>query len=177
MASAVRLLGEFPNLVVTRTFSKGYGLAGLRVGYALGDRELIAVLNRLRESFNVNAVGLLLARLALDDSAHLQRVVAFNHQQRGILEHGLQQRGVFVHPSMTNFLLADFGQAAAPIEARWLQRGVVVRPMGGYGLPTCLRISVGSVEENARLLATVDEALAAPAHPAPAALVHPHTAA
>jgi len=159
VGSAVELLAAFPNLVVTRTFSKGYGLAGLRVGYAVGDPATIDVLNRLRESFNVNAVALELARIALDDPGHLERVRAFNRDQRARLAAGLAARGLFVHPSMTNFVLVDFDRPAAPIEARWLARGVVVRPMGGYGLPTCLRISVGAVAENDRLLAHLDEAL------------------
>jgi histidinol-phosphate aminotransferase len=160
VGSALELLPQFPNLIITRTFSKGYGLAGLRVGYAIGDPATISVLNRLRESFNVNAAALLLARLALDDDAHLERARAFNRSERARLEAGLVQRGLFVHPSMTNFVLVDFDRPAAPIEQRWLDRGVVVRPMGGYSLPGCLRISVGSVAENTRLLQTLDEALA-----------------
>jgi histidinol-phosphate aminotransferase len=160
VGSAIELLGEFPNLVVTRTFSKGHGLAGLRVGYAVGDPATIDVLNRLRESFNVNAIALELARLALDDESHLARVRSFNRAERGRMAQAIAARGLFVHPSMTNFLLVDFDRPAAPIEARWLARGVVVRPMGGYGLPTCLRISVGAVDENERLLAGLDEALA-----------------
>jgi histidinol-phosphate aminotransferase len=159
VGSAVELLDAFPNLVVTRTFSKGHGLAGLRVGYALGDPATIDVINRLRESFNVNAVALALARIALDDPGHLDRVRSFNRAERARLAGGLAARGLFVHPSMTNFLLVDFERPAAPIEAKWLARGVVVRPMGGYGLPTCLRISVGAPDENERLLATLDEAL------------------
>jgi histidinol-phosphate aminotransferase len=160
VGSALSLLGEFPNLVVTRTFSKGYGLAGLRVGYAVASPSTIDVLNRLRESFNVNAVALELARIALSDDAHLERGRAFNRAERERLAAALAARGLFVHPSMTNFVLVDFDRPAAPIEARWLSRGVVVRPMGGYGLPTCLRISVGSADENDRLIATLDEALA-----------------
>jgi histidinol-phosphate aminotransferase len=159
VGSAVELLGEFPNMVVTRTFSKGHGLAGLRVGYAVGDAAIIDVINRLRESFNVNALALLLARLALDDPGHLDRVRAYNRDARSRLAAGLAARNLFLHPSMTNFVLVDFERPAAPIEAKWLSRGVVVRPMGGYGLPTCLRISVGAPEENERLLATLDEAL------------------
>lgn len=160
VGSAVGLLGEFPNLVVTRTFSKGHGLAGLRVGYAVADPAIVDVLNRLRESFNVNALALELARIALGDSGHLDRVRAFNLAERARIAGGLAARGLFVHPSMTNFLLVDFDRPAAAVEAKWLARGVVVRPMGGYGLPTCLRISVGAPEENDRLLASLDEALA-----------------
>jgi histidinol-phosphate aminotransferase len=159
VGSAVELLADYPNLIVTRTFSKGYGLAGLRVGYAIGDPATIALVNRLRESFNVNALALEMARLALQDAAHLARVREFNRTERARMAHAFDRRGIFVHPSMTNFILVDFERPAAPIEASWLERGVVVRPMGGYGLPQCLRISLGSTSENDRLLASLDEVL------------------
>jgi histidinol-phosphate aminotransferase len=126
----------------------------------VGDPATIDVINRLRESFNVNAVALSLARLALADSAHLVRVREFNRSQRAMMAEAFRRRGVFVHPSMTNFLLVDFDRPAAPIEARWLERGVVVRPMGGYGLPTCSRISIGSEAENAQLIGSLDRVLA-----------------
>ncbi len=160
VGNAVELLTAHPNLIVTRTFSKGYALAGLRVGYAVADPSVVEVINRVRESFNVNALGLALARLALKDTTHLARVREFNRAGRSRMAHALEQRGLFVHPSMTNFILVDFDRPAAPIEAAWLERGVVVRPMGGYGLPTCLRISIGSEAENQRLIETLDTVLA-----------------
>ncbi|WP_407351482.1 histidinol-phosphate transaminase [Luteimonas sp. R10] len=158
--SALALLPRHRNLIVTRTFSKAYALAGLRVGYAVADAGLVAVMERLRESFNVNGVALAAAAAALDDDTHLQQVVSANARQRPLLAEALRARGCFVHPSQTNFLLADFGgdAAAAAIEAGLLQRGVVVRPMAGYGLPQCLRITVGTADENRRLLQALDEA-------------------
>ncbi len=156
-ASALALAYRYPNLVVTRTFSKAYALAGLRVGYAVADPGLIAVMERVRESFNVNAFGLAAAEAALLDKAHLHSSVAGNAAQRRFLAEALRVRGFGVTPSQTNFLLVEFGAAASRIEAALMARGVVVRPMAGYGLGECLRITVGTERQNKRLLAVLDE--------------------
>ena len=155
-ASALSLLARHPNLVVTRTFSKAYALAGLRVGYAVAHPGLVAVMERVRESFNVNMVGLAAARAALDDSVHLGASLAGNARQRVELADALREHGWFVHPSQTNFLLVEFGPDTPAIEASLLAQGVVVRPMAGYGLPQCLRITVGDADENRRLIAALD---------------------
>ena len=165
VASAVPLLARHPNLVVTRTFSKAYGLAGLRVGYLLAARGLVAVMERVRESFNVNGPALSACEAALADEAHLQDVVARNAGQRTQLAAALRARGLEVFPSQTNFLLVGFsgdgrGARTAAIEQALIERGIVLRPMGGYGLPDCLRITVGRADENQRLLQALDEALA-----------------
>ena len=157
---ALALQPRYPNLVVTRTFSKAHALAGLRIGYAVAHPGCIAVLERVRESFNANMAGLAAAEAALGDEAHLRRSLARNAEQRGMLAGALRERGHFVHPSMTNFLLAEFGADAPRIEAGLLERGVVLRPMAGYGLPGCLRITVGGASENRRLLAALHEVLA-----------------
>ncbi len=159
-ASALPLVAKHPNLVVTRTFSKAYALAGLRVGFAVADAGLIAVMERVRESFNVNAAGLAAAEAALADTAHLQASIAGNAQQRAALADALRQRGLKVSPSQTNFLLVEFGPEASRIESGLVARGVVLRPMGGYGLGECLRITVGTAAENARLLQALDAVLA-----------------
>ncbi len=159
-ASALPLVARHPNLVVTRTFSKAYALAGLRVGYAVADTRLVAVMERVRESFNVNALGLAAARAALADDAHVQASIAANAQQRTALADALRARGYTVSPSQTNFLLVEFGPDAARIEATLLERGVVLRPMRGYGLPGCLRITIGTPAQNARLLRALDEVIA-----------------
>src|SRR5690606_38790150 len=159
-ASALALTATHPNLVVTRTFSKAYALAGLRVGYAVAHPELVAVMERVRESFNVNAPGLAAAEAALADAAHLRASVDGNREQRQALAGALRARGLAVSPSQTNFLLVEFGGQAARIEAALVERGVILRPMGGYGLGECLRITVGTAGENARLLAALDEVLA-----------------
>ena len=158
-ASALPLIARHPNLVVTRTFSKAYALAGLRVGFAVANPNLIAVMERVRESFNVNAPGLAAAEAALADGEHLQASVSGNAAQREVLAAALRERGLKVSPSQTNFLLVEFGDAAGRIEAALIARGIVLRPMGGYGLGECLRITVGTEAENARLLEALGEVL------------------
>lgn len=147
--------------VVTRTFSKAYALAGLRVGFAVADPGLIAVMERVRESFNVHRPwASAAAEAALADTAHLAASVAGNASQRLALADAFRARGLRVSPSQTNFLLVEFGDAASRIEAALVSRGIVLRPMGGYGLGECLRITIGTAAENARLLATLDEVMA-----------------
>jgi histidinol-phosphate aminotransferase len=155
-ASALHWQSVHRNLVVTRTFSKAHALAGLRVGYAIANAGLVAVMERVRESFNVNGIGLAAAQAVLDDDEHLRWSLARNAEQRALLANALRERGWFVHPSLTNFLLVEFGERTQAIEAGLLAQGVVVRPMGGYGLPGCLRITVGEAGENRRLLAALD---------------------
>ena len=157
--SAVDALPAFPNLIVTRTFSKAHALAGLRVGYALGDAGAIAVMERVRESFNVNGPGLAAAEASLRDIEHLQAGVDATRRERAALAAQLSARGWKVWPSQTNFLLVEFGPVTARIEEALLAQGVVLRPMSGYGLPECLRITVGTAQENARLLAALDRAM------------------
>lgn len=156
LPSAIGLLAKFPNLLLTRTFSKAYALAGLRVGYAIADPELIALTERLRESFNVNSLGLAAAAAALADTGHLERVVRQNAEARDWLRAQLEARGHFVFPSQTNFLLVEFGSQCARIEAALSGQGVILRPMQGYGLPDCLRITVGTRPEMQRLLQALD---------------------
>jgi histidinol-phosphate aminotransferase len=158
LSSALKFLPHRPNLIVTRTFSKAYALAGLRVGYAVSAPEVAAVLERLRESFNVNGPALAAAEAALGDQAHVARAKAWNLAERNWLAENLRSRGFRVPPSQTNFVLVDFARDAAPIERALFERGVIVRPMGGYGLHECLRISVGLHSENERLLTAIEAA-------------------
>ncbi len=148
-------LDDFPNLVVTRTFSKAYGLAGLRVGYALSNPEIANVLNRIRQPFNVNSPALAAARAALDDSEFLQRAYRQNQQGMAILENTCQQLGLRYVPSTANFLLVDFQQDAQPIFDRLLRAGIITRPVANYGLPECLRITIGTEEQMQRLDSTL----------------------
>ena len=150
--SALGLADRHPNLVVTRTFSKAYALAGLRVGYLVADASVVAVLERLRESFNVNGIALAAAEATLSDQAHLEDVRRWTWAERDWLARALAARGYDVLPSQTNFLLVDLGSDASPLEQHLFVRGVIVRPMGGYGLGHTLRISVGRRDENQRLL-------------------------
>ncbi|NID14032.1 histidinol-phosphate transaminase [Luteibacter yeojuensis] len=152
LSTAARLLDRFPNLVVTRTFSKAYALAGLRIGYMLSHPSVAAVCERLRESFNVNTVALVAAEAALGDDEYLARVRETNRRDRAWLAEELLARGYRVLPSQTNFLLVDLGRDAASFEAHLFERGVIVRPMIGYRLPHTVRVSIGSRAELERLL-------------------------
>lgn len=144
-------LARFPNLLIVRTFSKAYGLAGLRVGYGLCGVEVADLLNRVRHPFNVNAPALAAAEAALDDEDFLARSYALNAAGMVQLAAGLSALGVDGVPSKGNFLLAKVGDAAR-INAELLKRGVIVRPVANYGLPEFLRISVGLAGQNARFL-------------------------
>lgn len=144
-------LARFPNLLIVRTFSKAYGLAGLRVGYGLGSTEVIDLLNRVRHPFNVNAPALAAAEAALDDVDFLARSYALNMAGMAQLAAGLSALGVDGVPSKGNFLLAKVGDAAR-INSELLKRGVIVRPVANYGLPEFLRVSVGLAGQNARFL-------------------------
>ncbi len=149
-------LHEFPNLVVTRTFSKAYGLAGLRVGYALSNPHIADILNRIRQPFNVNSVALSAAQAALDDHEFLNHSARVNQEGMTILQHTCQRLGLRYVPSTANFLLVDFGRDAMPVFEGLLRQGIITRPVDNYGLPECLRITIGTPEQMRRL----DQALA-----------------
>ena len=151
-------LARFPNLLISRTFSKAYGLAGLRVGYGLGHPDVIDLLNRVRHPFNVNLPGLAAAEAALDDTEFLARTYALNMAGMAQLVNGLAELGIEVVPSKGNFLLAKVGDAAR-INAELLKRGVIVRPVANYGLPEFLRVSVGLAGQNARFLEALEASL------------------
>jgi histidinol-phosphate aminotransferase len=156
-ADASRWLEELPNLVVVRTFSKAYGLAGLRVGYALSAPEIAETLNRLRQPFNVNSIALAAAVAALQDTDHVERTVALNRAGIASLRSGLEKLGLKVLPTAANFVLVDLGRPAGPVYEAMLRQGVIVRPVDNYGLPNHVRITTGTAEQNQRAL----EALAA----------------
>jgi len=148
----VAWLGEFPHLVVLRTFSKAYGLAGARVGYAVSHPEVAEVLNRLRMAFNVNSIALAGAAAALADAPHMQRCVAATHAELAPLRRSLEALGLKTIPSAANFLLVHFGAHAAQVYDQLLRQGMIVRPVTAYALPEYLRISVGTPAQNQRLL-------------------------
>ena len=152
-------LDGLPNLVVTRTFSKAHGLAGLRVGYALSSPEIADVLNRIRQPFNVNSVALAAATASLDDTEHVGRSVVLNRDSIQHLGEGLRALGLTVLPSAANFVLVDLGRPAGPLHEGLLRRGVIARPVGNYGLPNHLRITTGTAEQNQRLLRALGEVL------------------
>jgi len=145
-------IDEFPNLVVTRTFSKIYGLAGLRIGYSISHPDLAEVLNRVRQPFNVNSLAQHAAMAALQDTDYVDRARVMNAEGLRTLTDGLTSLGLDTIPSIGNFVLANMGRPAMPIYAALQQAGIIVRPVGNYGLPNYLRISVGLPEQNQRLL-------------------------
>ncbi|MCF7708088.1 MAG: histidinol-phosphate transaminase [Verrucomicrobia bacterium] len=147
-----------PNLVVTRTFSKIFGLAGLRIGYGVGHSELIAALEKTREPFNLNAAAQTAALAALDDDEHVDKTKSNNREELRKLESALESRGLEYVPSAGNFSLVRVGHGATVF--RGLQKeGVIVRPMAGYGLPEWIRVTVGTPPENRRFLEALDRVL------------------
>jgi histidinol-phosphate aminotransferase len=154
-------LAEFPNLVIVRTLSKAYGLAGVRVGYALSHPAVADALDRIRQPFNVGVVALAGALAALDDQAHLAATVELNARERPRVRDALQALGLAVVPSAGNFLLVDLGRPARPVYDALLRAGVIVRPVGNYGLLQHLRITIGTAAENDRLIAALPAALQA----------------
>ena len=152
-------VAEFPNLVVSRTFSKIYGLAGLRVGYFVSRPEVADVINRVRHPFNVNSLALVAAEAALDDAEHVARSRAGNLKGMKQLTTGLDLLGLSYAPSAGNFLLVDMGSDAMPFYEALLRQGVIVRPVGNYKLPNHLRMTLGSRDENERLLAALAKIL------------------
>jgi histidinol-phosphate aminotransferase len=156
---SARLLKRHPNLVITRTFSKAYGLAGLRVGYALAHPSVADVMNRVRQPFNVNSLALVAATAALDDMEFVARSYAENLQGLRLLEEGSRALGLEYIPSHANFLTIKVGKAG-DIYKRLLRRGVIVRPVGGgYGLNEHLRVTVGTAAENERFLSALAASL------------------
>ncbi len=148
----VRWLADHPNLVVIRTFSKAYGLAGARVGYAVSHPEVAETLNRLRPAFNVNSVAQAGAAAALADQAHMRQTVLVTMRELARVEQALHALGLWCAPSACNFLLVHVGTQAQRIYEGLLQVGLIVRPVGGYGLGEYLRVSIGLPAENDRLL-------------------------
>ena len=149
---------RYPNLLVSRTFSKAYGLAGLRVGFGLAQPELTDLLNRVRQPFNVNSMAQAAAIAALSDQAFLARSYEINRQGLERLQAEFSALGLVYVPSYGNFVLVKVGDAPAIYE-KLLRSGVIVRPVGNYGLPEWLRVSIGLPAENEAFLAALRAAL------------------
>jgi len=158
-ADTVKWLKRHPNLIITRTFSKAYGLAGLRVGYALAHPSVADVMNRVRQPFNVNSVALAAASAALEDMEFVAKSFAENLQGLRQLREGAHEFGLQFIPSYGNFLTIRVGKAPE-IYKRLLKRGVIVRPVGGgYQLPEHLRVTVGTAAENDKFLSALAASL------------------
>ena len=149
---SLKLLKDFPNLIVTRTFSKAYGLAGLRVGYSVSSESTAILLNKVREPFNVNLLAQEAAVAALDDKAHLNRTVRMVNEGRAFLTGELKKMGLKCVETVTNFILFDLKRDAGPVYEALLRRGVIVRPMTAWGLKTFLRVTIGKPSDNRKFL-------------------------
>jgi histidinol-phosphate aminotransferase len=150
--------GTRPNLLLMRTFSKIYGLAGCRLGYGIGTPGLIAGLEKIRQPFNINSVAQAAALAALDDDEHVARTRANNQRGLRFFEQGFRRLGLKFVPSAANFILVCMGDGQRAFKE--LQKlGVIVRPMGGYDLPEWIRISIGTATENLRCLGALEKIL------------------
>ncbi len=159
---SLALRRRFPQLAVARTFSKLYGLAGLRIGYLVASPEVVGFLDRVRAPFNTSLVAQAAALAALGDDEHVARSLALVREERPFLAEGLRALGAEVWPSQANFVLADFpGRPGGALFEALLREGVVVRPMGGYGMPTAQRITCGRRAENVKLLSALAKVLRA----------------
>ncbi len=150
--------GDFPNILLMRTFSKIFGLAGLRVGYGIGHPEVIAALEKIRQPFNLNLPAQIGAMAALDDLDHVMKTRALNQAGLDFYELAFRKLGLEFIPSAANFILVKVGDGQKAFQGLQ-QRGVITRPMGGYGLPEWLRISVGTGAENERCIKVLTQVL------------------
>ena len=151
-------LADFPNLVLTRTFSKIYGLAGLRIGYALASADISDLMNRVRQPFNCNNLALAAAVAALDDHAFVAQSYALNRAGMEQIVATLKRFGLSHIPSHGNFVTFKAGDAAT-VNRKLLEQGVIVRPIGGYGMPEWLRVTIGREGENTRFAEALERAL------------------
>ncbi len=151
----VNWLSEFPNLIITRTFSKAYGLASLRVGYSISHADIAGLLNRVRQPFNVNSIALAGAAAALKDRDFLQQALDLNQQGMLYLTSELEALGYDYIPSMGNFLTVNMACDGMELYQKLLHQGVIVRPVANYQMPQYLRISIGLAEENERFISAL----------------------
>ncbi|MDJ0806459.1 MAG: histidinol-phosphate transaminase [Gammaproteobacteria bacterium] len=156
---AVNWFDEFPNLIVTRTFSKAYGLASLRIGYGISHPDMADLLNRVRQPFNVNTMAQVAALAALEDQAFIQEAVKVNRSGMSQLTNGFQALGLAYIPSVGNFVTVDLGRTAREVDQALLQQGCITRPVANYGMPNHLRVSIGLPAENQRFLEALKKVL------------------
>lgn len=155
----LQYVNRYPNLIVSRTFSKAYGLAGLRVGYCISHPQVANVLNRVRQPFNVDSFALAAATAVLDDADYLQRSRRVNSDGMRQLVAGFNKLGLDYIPSAGNFIVVHVGRDAGPVYQALLKEGVIVRPVANYGMPQSLRISIGLPQENQRFLDALERVL------------------
>lgn len=157
-SNSIAWLKKHPNLLITRTFSKAYGLAGMRVGFALGHPEVVDLLNRVRQPFNVNSLAQAAAVAAMQDEAFLDECVEINSSGMEQITDGFKRMGLEYIPSCANFVAVKVGNAAA-INHSLLKQGIIVRPVANYGMSEHLRVSIGLKAENTKFLQALEIAL------------------
>ena len=158
----IQWLSEFPNLLVTRTFSKAFGLAGLRIGYGISHSDIADLMNRVRQPFNVNSLALSAAAAALDDIDHLQQSISMNQAGMKQLTTAFDDMNLQYIPSVGNFICVDMestGQPGMEIYKKLLHQGVIVRPVDNYAMPNHLRITIGLKQENEKFIQALESVL------------------
>ena len=157
--NGIDMAKKYANVVVMRTFSKAYGLAALRIGYAISHPDVADLMNRIRQPFNVNAMSMVAAQAALADRQHVKAAVTLNKMGMQYLIEQCESLGLAYIPSVGNFLTIDMGRDAMPIYEALLQEGVIVRPIGVYEMPNHLRVTIGLESENIRFVAALKKVL------------------
>jgi len=170
---SIGYLQQGASVVVLRTFSKAHGLAGLRIGYGLGPPELLAYCSRMQSTFSVSSVAQAAALAALDDRDHIARAVDNNTSQARILTEGLTKLKLRVVPTSANFLYCDVGEDASAVAARLRAEGISVRPLNVWGAPNCIRVTIGTPEQNPRFLSAMRTIVGHSLESAPGSLANP----
>lgn len=155
----LKLMRKYPNVMTTRTFSKMYGLAGLRLGYGIASREIIDILNRLREPFNVNSMAQAAAVAVLADEAYYRKIAKEINVQKQYLYRSLENLGLAYEKSFTNFILVRVGGDSSQAAGKLLRKGVIIRDMAVWGLKGYIRVSIGNSSENKRFIKSLGEIL------------------
>ncbi|OOF70708.1 histidinol-phosphate transaminase [Rodentibacter caecimuris] len=153
--NSFKLLQKYPNLIISRSLSKAYGLAGLRIGYAVSNSEIADLLNRVRQPFNCNSLALASAIAVMNDNSFIEKVAKNNRLEMKRYENFCQTHGLEYIPSKGNFITIDFKQTAQPIYDALLCEGIIVRPIASYGMPNHLRVSIGLPAENDRFFSAL----------------------
>ncbi len=153
----IEFLERRKSTLILRTFSKAYGLAGLRLGYGITSEEIASSLEKVRQPFNINALAVVAGIAALEDNQHLIKTRKITIKGREYLTKSLTDLGFKVYPSQANFIMVDFGEKCETIYKELLHRGILLRPLKAYGFPTCLRITIGLPEDNETLISTIKE--------------------
>ena len=157
--SGIELGKQYPNLIVTRTFSKAYGLAGLRIGYSISDTQIADALNRVRQPFNVNSLALKAAEVAVADTEYLEKGLKLNANGMEQLITSFEKMGLSYIPSVGNFICVNVGENAMKVYDALLYEGVIVRPVANYEMPEYLRITIGTEKENERFITALKKVL------------------